>query len=371
VVIAGGGTGGHVSPAIAVIEEFRERDVRLATLWIGSVEGFEGQAAADLNVPFESVKTGKLRRYASLQTLLDAGRIPAGVVQARRILRRFQPDVVFSTGGFVSVPTVAAARSLGIPALTHEQTAWPGLANRINARLCDTFAASFPDAPIPRLRKGARAVVTGNPVRRSLEGGAPRELQRLFGVADGAPLIYVTGGAQGAQAVNAAVAAALPELLGLAQIIHQCGPRHLNGDFSRLKARHASLPEHLTSRYTVVERVGPELAHIYAARPLVISRAGAGTVAELAHFRLPSILVPLPGATEQWHNARALQRASGAVILRQEELQPEKLTETVTSLLKDSDRGTQRPERAEVIPTTKAAARLVDELIRLAGGSAT
>lgn len=159
-VIAGGGTGGHVLPAIAVVEELRRRGALGETLWIGSKDGVEGEAAARAGLPFRSIETGKLRRYLAARTAADAARIPVGVAQAWRLLRAFRPSVVFSSGGFVSVPTVAAAARLA-PILTHEQTAIVGLANRINARFADVFAVSWDETAPAAAALHRRVVVTG------------------------------------------------------------------------------------------------------------------------------------------------------------------------------------------------------------------
>lgn len=365
IVIAAGGTGGHIQPAVATLQALRQR-IPVEPLWIGSHTGFEADAAAAEGVPFRRIATGKLRRYVSLHTPVDALRIPLGILQALRILRAARPDVVFSTGGFVSVPTVVAARLLKIPTLSHEQTAIIGLANRINARFCDVLALAY---PIAATRLGrARTLVTGNPVRASLRHGDPEGIRQL-GLDPAQPLVYVTGGALGAQAINQAVRATLPELLPHTQILHQCGPSTANGDYPRLLAAREALPAELQDRYVVVERLGEELPAVYAAADLIVGRAGAGTVAEIATLGKPAIFIPLPraGGDEQMRNARMLADADAAILLPQTELRPERLVTEIRGLIDAPERLRIMGERALAQSHDGAADRLADAVLALAG----
>ena len=369
-VIAGGGTGGHVLPALAVIEELRTRSRLGEALWIGSEGGVEREAATAAGIAFAGIATGKLRRYPSPRTAVDAVRVPVGVAQAWRTLRRFRPTVVFSTGGFVSVPTVVAAARLA-PVLTHEQTAILGLATRINLRFADVLAVSYDDTA--RLAAGARArvVVTGNPVRASLTAGdADRGLATLGFTAE-SPVLYVTGGARGASPLNRRVAALLPELLEHCQVLHQTGPASANADAVDLARRREAWPPHLRDRYRVTAFVRDELADVYAAADLILGRAGAGTVAELAFLGLPSVLVPLPGAggDEQTRNGRLLADADAAVLLPQDQATPERLREVILALSSNRDRLREMGERARSVGRPDAAARLADELLGLVARS--
>jgi UDP-N-acetylglucosamine--N-acetylmuramyl-(pentapeptide) pyrophosphoryl-undecaprenol N-acetylglucosamine transferase len=371
-VIAGGGTGGHVLPAIAVVEELRHRGALGETLWIGSTGGVEGDAAARADIPFRSIRTGKLRRYLSARTAADAARIPVGVVQSWRLLRAFRPSVVFSSGGFVSVPTVVAATRLA-PILTHEQTAIVGLANHVNARFADVFAVSWDETRTSATALHRRVVVTGNPVRRSLtEGDAARGFARL-GFDPALPLLYVTGGVRGASPVNKRIGALLPELLTSCQVLHQAGPADANDDAADMTRRQAAWPESLRRRYRVVEFVRDELPDVLAAASLVLGRAGAGTVAELAVLAKPAVLIPLPGAggDEQTRNGRLLADAGGAILLPEREASPARLGHELRSLLADPDRLRSMGDAARTLGRPDAAVRLVDELIDLARGTSS
>ena len=370
-VIAGGGTGGHVLPALAVIEDLGRRHRLAEVLWIGSADGLEREAALGAGIPFVSIPTGKLRRYLSARTAIDAVRVPAGVLQAWRLLRRFRPSVVFSTGGFGSVPTVLAAARM-VPILTHEQTAILGLATRINARFADVLAVSYDSTAALAATLHGRVVITGNPVRASLAVGDATRARARWGFVDELPLLYVTGGARGASPLNRRFAALLPDLLGCCQVLHQAGPASANADAGELARRREEWPEELRKRYRVVEFVRDELADVYAAANLVLGRAGAGTVAELAYLGKPSVLVPLPGAggDEQTHNARLLANCGAAVLLPQTEATPERLKEVTLNLIRDPDRLQVMGADARRMSRPDAAARLADELLSLHGRQA-
>ena len=363
IAIAGGGTGGHVLPAVAVVEELRRRGQLGEAIWIGSRDGVEREAAANALIPFVAIPTGKLRRYLSLHNVTDAARIPVGIAAARQALRKFRPDVVLSTGGFVSVPTVIAARGVA-PVVTHEQTATVGLATRINARFANVLAVSFDRTKDEASRIHPKVVVTGNPVRPGLRDGDRSRGLSFLGFSRSLPVVYVTGGARGATPINERIADILPALLRHAQIVHQTGPASANRDAATLAERQANLPDELRSRYRIFEFVREDLPDVYAAADLVVSRAGAGTIAELAFINLPAILIPLPGAggDEQTRNARVLEEAGAAVVLPQHEATPERLLAEIVALLSDRLRLDGMANAAAIVARPDAAAQLADQL---------
>jgi UDP-N-acetylglucosamine--N-acetylmuramyl-(pentapeptide) pyrophosphoryl-undecaprenol N-acetylglucosamine transferase len=365
--ITGGGTGGHVLPALAVLDELRRREILTDLIWIGSREGVERRAAEEAGIQFIAIPTGKLRRYMSLRNFTDAARVPLGVLSARRALAAFRPDVILSTGGFVSVPAVVAARGIA-PVLTHEQTAILGLANRMNARFADVLAVSYAQTQQLASRLHRRVVVTGNPIRIGLTAGDRSRCLARFGFDATIPIVYVTGGARGASPINQRIAALLPGILDRAQIVHQTGPLSANPDAGSLTHRKESLPETIRHRYTVVEFLGDELPDVYAAADLVVGRAGAGTIAELAYVGLPAILVPLPGARgdEQALNAQVLGDAGAAIVIEQPDATPERLQTEILSLLDDPERRARMANAARTVARPDAAARLADELLSLA-----
>jgi UDP-N-acetylglucosamine--N-acetylmuramyl-(pentapeptide) pyrophosphoryl-undecaprenol N-acetylglucosamine transferase len=354
-------------PALAVVDELRRRGSVAELIWIGSSEGVERPAAEQSGIRFVAIPTGKLRRYLSLRNFTDAARVPLGVLAARRALAAFRPDVVLSTGGFVSVPAVVAARGIA-PVLTHEQTASLGLANRINARFANVLAVSHTQTASLATRLHGQVVVTGNPVRAGLTtGDRSRGLQRL-GFEPAIPVIYVTGGARGASPINQRIAALLPGILNRAQIVHQTGPSSANADAGSLSELRDSLSQDVRHRYCVIEFIGDELPDIYAAADFVIGRAGAGTIAELAFVGLPAILIPLPGARgdEQALNAKVLGDVGAAVVLGQQDATPERLRAEILALLDDPERRERMRNASRSVARPDAAARLAEELLSLA-----
>ncbi len=366
-LIAGGGTGGHVLPAVAVIEELRRRQVPMEALWIGSHAGVERSIAAQQDVPFVAIQTGKLRRYIAIQTVTDAFRVPIGIAQAWRHIRAFRPDVIYSTGGAVSVPSVIAGYRVA-PVITHEQTAQIGIANKTTARFATTFAVGFEQTAVQARSFHKHVVTTGNPVRASLATGLAHRGYERYGFTPDLPVVYVTGGARGASPLNRRIEPVLGDLLDHVQIVHQVGPASANDDLARLTELRDTLPEPQARRYAVTDFVGPELPDLYAITDLVIGRAGAGTVSELGYLGLPSILIPLPGTwgDEQRKNARVLGDAGAAVVIEQAEATPERLKAEILALAESRERRNAMVEAARFTARPDAASRLVDEILELA-----
>ena len=365
IVIAGGGTGGHTSPGRAVAALLRERGIACA--WIGSQTGLEARRAPEAGIRYHPIPTGKLRRAWAWQNVPDVlVNTPAGVVAAWRLLRQLRPRAVFATGGFVALPVAIAARLAGVPLIVHEQTSVPGHANRIAARLATRVVVTFADSA--RLFGGADVALTGNPLRPELRRGDRQDAIARFQLDPTLPLVYVTGGAQGAHAINRAVGEILDPLLAQAQVIHQCGDNAATGDHAWLSARRSALPPALAARYTLIPWVGNELAGIYAAAALVVGRAGAGTVNECCQLGVAALYIPLPGTRgdEQSANARLVGRAQGCSILAQPGMTPALLLERIQSLLADPARLKEMGERARTLAVPDAAERLVTVLLDVA-----
>ena len=367
VVIAGGGTGGHTSAGLAVAAALRERgdtDVH----WIGSRSGIEARRVPAAGLAFHPIAVGKLRRYWDWQNVPDlVCRAPAGVVQSWRLLRRLRPALLFATGGFVALPPALAARALRIPIVVHEQTAVPGLANRIVARVAHRIALSFPtsDAALP----AERTILTGNPLRPELSGGSREAACRRFGLDPALPIVYVTGGAQGSHRINRTVGEIMEPLLDVCQVIHQCGDNAETADHAWLADRARSLPEERRRRYALLGYVGDELGDVYAAADLLVGRSGAGTVNECLHLGKPAIYIPLPGASgdEQTANARLVEAAGGGVLLPQASLTAVALLDAVRRLVVDRVALRAMGERARSLAVPDAAeriARLIFEVAR-------
>jgi UDP-N-acetylglucosamine--N-acetylmuramyl-(pentapeptide) pyrophosphoryl-undecaprenol N-acetylglucosamine transferase len=365
IVIAGGGTGGHTSPGLAVAAALRARGVACA--WIGSRSGLEARRAPQTNIPYHAIRTGKLRRALAWQNVPDVFvNAPAGVAQAWRLLRRLRPRVVFATGGFVALPVAIAAALARVPVVVHEQTAVPGLANRIAARVARRVAVTFAEsAPF---FGSTPTVVTGNPLRPELRDGHRAAALEHFGFDPVLPVVYVTGGAQGSHAINRALGETLADLLAHTQCLHQCGDNRATGDREWLQARRAALTPTLAARYALRPWVGDELADVYAAAALIVSRAGAGTVNECCQLGLPALYIPLPGAAgdEQTANAKLVARAGGCAILPQSGMTPALLLQRIQQLLADPARLKEMGERARALAVPDAADRIADLLLDVA-----
>ncbi|MYS79438.1 UDP-N-acetylglucosamine--N-acetylmuramyl-(pentapeptide) pyrophosphoryl-undecaprenol N-acetylglucosamine transferase [Embleya scabrispora] len=377
-VVTGGGTGGHTYPALTTVRALQARLAAtggtLDVLWVGTADSLEARVAAGAGIRFASVATGKIRRSAnplkmiSPANIKDMVRVPLGVLQARRIISGFRPDVVLATGGYVAVPVGLAARLTRRPLVVHEQTVRLGLANRSLARRATRVAVSS-ESTLPLLPEAARAtaVVTGNPVRPEVLSGQADKAVQVLGLAGfdrDRPTVYVTGGAQGSQQINTLVRDILPWLLSHANVIHQCGPANL----ADLQQHTATLSADLAPRYLLTGYVGPELPDVLALADVVISRSGAGTLAELTALGKAAVFVPLAtsAGNEQAHNARHLHDAGAAAALLGEAT-PQALRDAVEPLLTNPDRRTEMARQAQKHGRPDAAERLADVVLSAAG----
>ncbi|MGY1984344.1 UDP-N-acetylglucosamine--N-acetylmuramyl-(pentapeptide) pyrophosphoryl-undecaprenol N-acetylglucosamine transferase [Nocardia gipuzkoensis] len=377
-IVAAGGTGGHIYPAVTTVralrEELADSGRRLEVLWVGQAGGLESRVAVGESIRFTAVATGKIRRAANPLKMVtranaaDMLRVPLGIAQAWRTVGRFRPDVVLSTGGYVTVPVGLAAWLRRRPVVVHEQTVRLGLANRVLARLASRVALSSESsvALLPR-RAAAKSVVTGNPVRPELFDGDADKAVAALG-ADGfdrsLPTIYVTGGAQGAVQINRVVRELLPWLLQRANVIHQCGKSSL----TELREHATTLDAVLGARYVVTDFIGPELADVFALADVIISRSGAGTIAELTALGKASVLIPLASSAgnEQTHNATTLAEHTAAVALLGD-VSAQTLRDAIEPLLGDPGRRAAIAEHAREHGRPDAARALTDLLLSVAG----
>ncbi len=316
IVLTGGGTAGHVSPNMALIPRLQEAGYEVR--YIGSYDGIERSLITEMNIPYSAISSGKFRRYFSIKNLSDPFRVLRGFAQSLSILRRWKPDIVFSKGGFVSVPVVMASRVLGIRCVIHECDMTPGLANRLAMPFASRICTNFEETA--EKLGGKKAVYTGTPIREMLLTGSREAGYRLCGFSADKPVILVTGGSLGAEAINEAVRAALDRLTEEFQVAHLCG----RGKYD------ASLQN--KPGYKQFEYVEAELADLYAASDLIISRAGANTLAEILSLAIPHILIPLPLSTsrgDQILNADSFRKKGYSCVLPQEELTTESLLAAV------------------------------------------
>jgi UDP-N-acetylglucosamine--N-acetylmuramyl-(pentapeptide) pyrophosphoryl-undecaprenol N-acetylglucosamine transferase len=352
VLLAGGGSGGSATPVLAVAQALLRQEPEARFLYVGTREGPEAALASAHGIPFAGVASGKLRRYWDLHNLTDPLRVVVGVGQAYALARRFQPRLAFGAGGFGAVPPIVAARLLGSRTLIHQQDVEPGLANRLLAPFAHRITLSLPSSleHFPR----ARSVVTGNPVRQEILTANPATAYTQLQLDPAAPLLVVTGGGTGALGLNRLTAAAAPRLIDVFQIVHLTG-------------RGRGVPPTTDSpRYRQIEFLVDELPHLLAAASIVVSRAGMGTLTELAALGKPTLLIPLPGS-HQWANARAFARLGAVELADQLALSPEGLADRVLSLFRDAPRREELGRALGASMPRDAADRIAAELLRLTG----
>ena len=322
IILTGGGTAGHVTPNIALIP--RLQDIGYDIQYIGSYTGIEKELIEALDIPYHGISSGKLRRYFSLQNFTDPFRVLKGLGEAKKLVRKLKPDVIFSKGGFVSVPVVLAGKQAKVPVIIHESDMTPGLANKLAIPSATKVCCNFPET-LEHLPK-EKAVLTGSPIRQELLSGNKISAMSLCGFSADKPVILVIGGSLGSVAVNNAVRAALPELLEHFQIVHLCGKGKLAESLTN------------TAGYKQFEYIKDELRDIFAMSDVVISRAGANAICELLALRKPNILIPLSANAsrgDQILNARSFERQGFSIVLEEEAVTKDSLLEAVNKLYQD------------------------------------
>ncbi len=360
-------TGGHVTPALAVIDVIRRTHPETEIVFIGrkynnnkeNTESFEYKEIKRRSIRFYHLITGRFTRTVSIQTLLDAIAIPYGFYSAWRILQFQKPDLIFSFGGYLAFPVATVASWLGIPVFTHEQTIHPGLANQKIAKIASKIFISFPESIhfFPR----DKTVVTGNPIRESVFVA-----KQKINIPEHIPCIYVTGGSLGAHAINQHIERILNDLLTDYVVIHQTGNLREYNDYDRLNQFRNSLSKEKQERYIIKTHVeDDEIGSIFKACDVVVSRSGANTFFELIALKKPAVLIPLPLAAydEQHKHARILKEAGAAEIFEQNRPSGELLT-AISAVFKNKTTYERAYEKLEKTYNVKAAERIVDELYK-------
>lgn len=319
IVLTGGGTAGHVTPNIALLPALKQMDYDIH--YIGSVEGMERRLMADYDIPYYGISTGKFRRYFDVKNFTDPFRVLKGLSQAHKILKQIHPDVIFSKGGFVSVPVVRAASSLGIPCVIHESDMTPGLANKICIPVASKICCNFPET-LKNLPDN-KAILTGTPIRDELSRGDRLAGLKLCGFTANKPVIMVVGGSLGATSVNKVLRQALPKLLPDFQVIHLCGRDKIDSTLLNIEG------------YKQFEYLKNEMKDAFAMSDVVISRAGANAICELLALKKPNLLIPLPAGSsrgDQILNAKSFEAQGFSMVIDEEILTENLLADKVTEL---------------------------------------
>lgn len=351
IILTGGGTAGHVTPNIALLPRLRDAGYQIS--YIGSENGIEKQLIEAQHIPYYGISSGKLRRYFDLKNFSDPFRVLKGFSQASALMKKLQPDVVFSKGGFVSVPVVLAARRRHIPVVCHESDLTPGLANKLSMPGATKVCCNFPET-LQYLPK-EKAVLTGCPIRQELREGDPQKALAMTGFTASKPVMLVMGGSLGAVAVNDAVRSVLPELLKDYQIIHLCGKGKLDPALADTKG------------YVQYEYIQKELPDLFALSDLVVSRAGANAICELLALRKPALLIPLSAKAsrgDQILNARSFERQGFSKVLEEEEITRESFLAAVRELAAQKQRYIQAMEDSPQSDAIGTILQILEDITR-------
>ncbi len=335
IVLTGGGTAGHVTPCIALLPGLKEAGYDIH--YIGSRNGIERKLIEGYGIPYYGISSGKLRRYFDPKNFSDPFKVLKGYFEAKKLLKRLKPDIVFSKGGFVTVPVVFAAKKVKIPAIIHESDITPGLANRLAIPAAKKVCANFPETL--RYLPQDKAVLTGTPIRRELFSGNKLSGLDYCGFTANKPVIMIIGGSTGSKAINEVIRGMLPTLLRDYQIIHICGKDNLDERLSGLAG------------YAQFEYCQKELSDLFAAADLVISRAGANAICELLALRKPNILIPLPLASsrgDQLLNAESFERQGYSYVLKEEELSVSSLLQAIDEVMTNKTTYIEAMNRSEL-----------------------
>ena len=347
IVLTGGGTAGHVTPNIALIPGLKERGYEI--FYIGSYNGIEKKLIEDMNIPYYGISTGKLRRYFDLKNISDPFRVLKGIHEARQILKKIRPDIIFSKGGFVAVPVALAANKLKIPLLIHESDMTPGLANWICIPYAVKVCCNFPETR-DSLPEG-KAFVTGTPIRQELLHGDADAGREFCGFNREKPVLMVIGGSQGSVFVNTKIREALPELLKNWQVVHLCGKGNLDDSLDH------------TPGYRQYEYIKEQLPDLFAMADVVVSRAGANAICEISALAKPNLLIPLgtnASRGDQILNARSFEKQGYSMVLEEENLTEESLLEAVGKLYENRETYRKAMQSSSHTDSIRVILQLID-----------
>lgn len=350
VILTGGGTAGHVMGNLAILPGLRHRGYELS--YIGSHQGIERELIRNEGIPYHPISSGKLRRYKSLRNVTDVFRVGKGFFDAMAILRSEKPDLIFSKGGYVSVPVAMAAAALRIPFIGHESDITPGLANQLAARFATKMLVTFPET---REAFGAKGVVVGSPVRQELYAGDAQAGYDFLGFEKGAPVLLVMGGSLGAGFLNETVRANLDRLLEAYQVVHLVGKGNLHPD---LEGRPG---------YRQLEYLGSPMKDVLTAADFIVSRAGSNSIFEFLALKKPNLLIPLDlnqSRGDQIHNAESFTRAGYSMMLREGEFTTEKFFGALDELKIRQEAFIRNMDQAVVTGALEKILAVIDDTLK-------
>ena len=350
IILTGGGTAGHVTPNIAMIPRLKELGYEIS--YIGTYNGIEKKLIEEIGIPYYGISSGKLRRYFDLKNFTDPFRVNKGFGDAKKILKKIKPDVVFSKGGFVTVPVVLMAAHLHIPVVIHESDMTPGLANKIALPKATKICCNFPET---KELFSDRATVTGTPIRQELFNGDKEKAREFCGFTDDKPTLLVVGGSTGSVAINKAIWGCLDELLKEFNVIHLTGKDKLNPDIKDKKG------------YVQYEFIKEQLPDMFALADVVISRAGANAICELLAIRKPNLLIPLSKAAsrgDQILNAQSFEKSGYSYVIEEEAVSNETLLTGIREVYSNRDKYIEAMQTSELADSITSITSIIDSLVK-------
>jgi len=357
ILLSGGGTGGHVYPALALMRRIQEVDPTAEFLYVGTEKGLESKIVKDYNIPFASVEIKGFKRSLSLDTFKTIRMFISSIKQAKKIVKKFQPDIVIGTGGYVCAPVVYAASKLGIPSIIHEQNSVAGITNKFLSRYVTKIAICFEEVKKDFAKYPAKICFTGNPRAQEVSNVQKKAALEEYNLDSKKPTVVIFGGSRGAKKINEAFIEALPMLATKNyQVLMATGDVHYEAIQNQLiKIKNDKF------NVSVVSYI-PNMPEVFSTASLVVSRSGATTLAELTALGLPSILIPSPYVTNdhQTKNAESLVNKHAAMLLKESELTGEKLVETLDELMLDPIKRQEMAENAKKIGMPDASDRLIE-----------
>lgn len=349
IVLTGGGTGGHVSPNLALIPALESDGWEI--IYIGSSNGIEKQLVAEVGLPYYGISSGKLRRYFSWQNFTDPFKVIKGIFEAYFAIAKIKPQVVFSKGGFVTVPVILASWLQRIPVIIHESDFSSGLANRLSISFATEVCVTFPETAKHLAKYASKVKHTGLPIRPDICNGNADRGREFCGIYGDSPVLFVVGGSTGSAKINQAVRSVLDTLTQKYQVVHACGKGNLDPSFKDYP------------RYCQFEYLATELGDVLALADLVVSRSGANAVFEFLTLRKPNLLIPLSKLSsrgDQILNAKSFQARGYSAVLFEEDLSNESLLAAIADLSSRRDEYIQNMNQSK---DANAIAQIVD-LIR-------
>lgn len=360
IVLAGGGSGGHLMPLVAVARKIKEKNPEIEFFFVGPAGKMENDIIGKEGIAMKEIMVGKFRRYFSMENVVDLFKIPIGFLQALKILFVVMPDAIFSKGGYASVPVVLAGWIYRIPIMIHESDATPGVANEILSKFADRVAIAYPEAEKEFPAK--QVVLTGNPLREDINKGDAKRIREKLSLVESKKIIYVTGGSQGAQVINNKILNILPELLRKYQVIHHTGEKN----FDQVKHRAGEMGIKAGREgYHIFPFIGEDLKDVYAASDLIISRSSASTISEIAANEKPSILIPLLGSANdhQRMNAYALARIGACVVLEEGNLGENLLQSRIDEIMENQELSNKLSQNIKVFYHADATERIAQGVL--------